>query len=268
MHRTSLRKNISGLRTLVALGCFGLLTTAAHASPDLVISNVSLSSSSITSGNDVTVTYDVWNIGTTTVTRRYQERFQLKPSSGSAYEVWVTSTQGTDIPAGSSVTRTTTVPIHGLAGSYDLRITADLGQAVSESNENNNTTTKALTITQPSGAQVSIQGMIYNPGSSHGHIMALQNCTQNVNCVRTFKLVSTGSSSAFLSITDNSDASTTVSDNCPTYLSSGSSCTLTIQHTLYSPTAREWGGDVSIYLGVPNQSDYEICIEDDDWLCR
>ena len=253
-----------------ATNCWGQTFTVAHniQQPDLIISNVSLSTGSVQSGQDVIVYYDVENIGNATVTPRYQERFLLKPSSGPAYEVYLGSTYGQDIPPGQSVSLAKTVQVTGAAGSYTLQVEADAGYAVAESNENNNITGTPITLTAPPVPQITISGLIYNPGSANGWLFALENCPQGSPCTRTFGLENTGGSTAGVYITDNSDPGTVVTDNCPSSLTPGQTCTITITHTLPSWVAREWGGDLSIAFGVPSQSKYKICIADDDTLCR
>lgn len=252
--------------------CYGQTYSIDHnlsptPKPDLIITNLSVSPSTVTSGQSVLVSYRVTNIGNATVTERFQERISLQPASGPAYEIFLTSTDGTDIPPGKSVNKVRTVTVFGSYGDYQLLVMADAGNAVMESNENNNTSSTPITIVPTSNPEITINGMIYNPGSGGGWTFALQNCVQTQLCTRHFTLESTGTTSAPVYITDNSDAITTVTDNCPSYLAPGQTCQITIQHTLDQGVAKRNGGELEVAFGNPSQPDYEICIEDTNWLC-
>ena len=253
-----------------ANNCWGQTFSIDHnlplQGPDLVITSVSLSTSSVTSGDDVVVYYTVKNIGDVTVTARYQEDFYLQPSNGTSPHT--SSTNGTDLAPGQSINLAETVTISAAPGFYSLVVKADSGNAVAESNENNNTNSTPITVTVPPYGQITIHDLIYNPGSGNGWTFALENCPQGSPCVRNFELESTGSTSVLVAITDNSDYLTTVSDDCPTYLPVGDSCYITIEYTLPPWGAMRMGGELSVAYATPSQSSYEICISDDATLCH
>lgn len=255
-----------------AYNCWGQTYKVEHnlplAGPDLVIENISVNPSSVVSGNDVTISYTIRNIGDVTVTARYQERILLKPSSGSAQELYVTSTKGQDLPPNGTYQVVTNQEINAAAGNYTIQVEADYGQAVAESDENNLFSGATLNVQAPTAGQLSIEGLTYNPSSGNGWRFAMHNCPQNVSCTRYFTVRNIGGSNAYFALVDNSDPGVTVTETCPTWVTPGGTCTISINYTMYSPTAKDIIGSLQVPGAEPAQSSYDICIADDDTLCR
>jgi hypothetical protein len=253
--------------------CWGQTYSIAHnlpvSGPDLVVQNLTVTPSSATSGSTVSISYDVKNVGNQTATQNYQERITLQPALGSAQEIWVTSAHVLDLAPQGVQHVTTNVDVYGSAGPYTLAVETDFLKVVPETNEINNFASRSFTAQTPASPQIVIDGLIYDPGAGNGWTFALQNCTQGVLCTRTFKVKSVGFSSAFFSLSYTSQNGTSVSHTCPSSLAPGSSCTITVRHTLPSGTAQRSGGNIDPNGTIfPSQSDYDICVEDTDWLCR
>jgi Divergent InlB B-repeat domain/CARDB/Right handed beta helix region len=123
---------------------------------DLAITGLSLSVSTVAPGSGVTVSYQVKNLGATTVTETYTERIYLSSDA-------VLSTPG-DVLLGASHGHTDdlalegthghsqvfTIPASTPPGNYFLLVQADAFGTVSEMNESNNVAAIALILATPS----------------------------------------------------------------------------------------------------------------------
>jgi len=118
---------------------------------DLVIEALTLSSTTVLPGGSLTVSYNVANRGTTTVTETYTERIYL--SSNATYEAGDTllgTSHGHTQDLATNVThahsQAVTIPSGTVAGSYYILVRADSLTAVTEVLEGNNVTAKGITV--------------------------------------------------------------------------------------------------------------------------
>jgi hypothetical protein len=120
---------------------------------DLVIEGLAVSPSSVAPGGSVTVTYNVANWGTTTVTETYTEKIYLSTDQAldTTLDTLLCTSHGhtTDLAANATHYNpcTVTIPSSTTSGSYYILVQADALAAVSESNEGNNVASVALTVT-------------------------------------------------------------------------------------------------------------------------
>ena len=118
----------------------------ADDSEDLVISNLTLSTSQVGGGDNVTITYTVTNQGTSDTWGSFVGLELISDSDPTKkYEradMWVPN-----LPAGASMTEqlVSTIPF-GLEGGYAIKAIADYYNNQTESNENNNERSVSLTI--------------------------------------------------------------------------------------------------------------------------
>lgn len=253
--------------------CFGqtyeITTSLPTQGPDLVIRNLTLSPSSIQAGGQVGVFYDVVNEGDVTVTAAYRERIVLRAPGQAPITLFVTLDHGQDLPPGASYSGAATVQPPGGAGSYAIDVEADAAGVIAESNENNNVSTRPLTITSSSVQQLTIDGLTYRPQAGDHWQFSMHDCTQGALCVRSLVVRNTGTVSTPVTVVDDSGKGTTLTHDCPSSLQVEKSCTITAQHVLPVGTAREYSGSVKIFgYTVPDQFSYPICIADDNSLCR
>ena len=123
------------------------VTVTARA--DLVIENLTLSSSSVRAGGTVVVSYRVANRGGATVTTTYTDRFFLAVAGGGETLIGTSHGHTTDLPPGATHahSQSVTIPAETAPASYSFRVRTDVFGFVSESNETNNTSAVPLTVT-------------------------------------------------------------------------------------------------------------------------
>lgn len=237
--------------------------------PDLVIEGITVTPNPVTSGDDVTVRYTVRNIGDTTVTARYRERILLQPVGGGAsIEAWVVSSHGQDLPPNGTLQVVVSVEINAPAGQYRVQVEADSSRAITESDESNVFNGPTLNVQAPAGGQITLTGLTYRPSSSNGWTFSMHNCPQTVSCTRSFGVENTGTGPALFYLQDFSHADATVSHNCPTSLPVGATCSISISSTLPLRVAKRPLGFLKVLNAMPAESSYQICIADDNTLCR
>lgn len=121
---------------------------------DLVTEELALSAGSVAAGGSVTASYRVANRGTATVTETYTEKLYLSTNATlEAGDVLLGTSHGHTndlaLNATHAHSQAVTVPAGTAAGSYFLVVQADSLAAVTETNEGNNITAVALTVTAP-----------------------------------------------------------------------------------------------------------------------
>ena len=125
--------------------------TVTLSTRDLVIENLSLSLASVAPGGSVTVSHNVANRGTVTVTETYTDRIYLSTDQTfDAADTLLGTSHGhmTDLASNAlhSNSQAVTIPVETAPGNYFILVQADALGAVSESNEGNNVTAAGLTV--------------------------------------------------------------------------------------------------------------------------
>ena len=136
--------------TAVALA----VTPPPPTAKDLVTEGLALSAGSVAAGSSVTASYRVANRGTTKVTETYTDKLYLSTNATlEAGDVLLGTSHGHTADLALNAThahsQAVTVPAGTAAGSYFLVVQADSLAAVTETNEGNNITAVALTVTAP-----------------------------------------------------------------------------------------------------------------------
>jgi len=144
-------------------------TATCSGGKDLVIEGLGLSASSVASGGSRTVSHNVVNRGTVTVTETYTDRIYLSTDQTyDAADILLGASHGhtADLaPNGTHAnSQAVTIPGGTAPGSYFILVRADALGVVSESNEGNNVTAVALTVTVSSKDLV-IENLAVSPAS-------------------------------------------------------------------------------------------------------
>jgi len=146
-----------------------LTVTVVAGGKDLRIESLRLSASSVASGGSTTVSHNVVNRGTVTVTETYTDRIYLSTDQTyDAADILLGTSHGhtTDLAPNAvhSNSQAVTIPGGTAPGSYFILVRADALGAVSENNEGNNVTAAALTVTVSSKDLV-IENLAVSPAS-------------------------------------------------------------------------------------------------------
>jgi len=118
---------------------------------DLVIEGLGLSSSSVAPGGSITVSYNIANRETKTVTENYTEKVYLSTNNtldGTDVLLATSILHTTDLPLNATLanSRSVTIPTGTTLGSYFILVEADALAVVAESDENNNVTASPFTV--------------------------------------------------------------------------------------------------------------------------
>ncbi len=129
--------------------------TAAGGSPDLRIESLGLSAASVARGGQVTVSYNVANRGSTTVSQTYTDRVYLSTNATLGGNVTLGTSHGHTVPLPANAThahsQAVTIPAGTTPGNYFILVQADVLAVVSEGNEGNNVTAIPITVTGAPG---------------------------------------------------------------------------------------------------------------------
>jgi hypothetical protein len=147
-------------------------TVVGNTSPDLVVSSLTSTTSSVVAGGTLSFSYTVKDIGTA-------------GAGASAVGISLdgkalSSAQISALTAGGSFSSSGIISTTGLAaGSHVLTVTADTTGLVTESNEANNATSLAFTVTAPALADLTVSGLATNAatvtqGASLGYSYSIQ----------------------------------------------------------------------------------------------
>lgn len=117
--------------------------------PDLSTSSQSVTTTSITAGSSVTVSCLIWNLGVSSASSSNVGYYLSTDNIWSAGDVYLGNSLGGALAASTSASRsaTVTIPAATAPGSYYILYYADYSGAETESNENNNVSSLAVTIT-------------------------------------------------------------------------------------------------------------------------
>ncbi|MFZ9846572.1 MAG: CARDB domain-containing protein [Flavobacteriales bacterium] len=160
--------------------------TVTAANIDLTIQSTPyLSTSSVSAGNNVSVSCYIYNNGNASVSYSFVGYYLSTDSTFSVNDTYLTSSLGYSLSAGSSSYRSATLTIPGqtAVGNYYILYYADYGAYNTESNENNNVKYKAITVTAPNidlvvntvyvspssinaGNTVTVDSYVYNMGTT------------------------------------------------------------------------------------------------------
>ena len=154
------------------------LSATTAAKPDLIIKEYpTLSSSSVNAGSSVTVSYELINQGGATAGASYTSFHLSSKNYFDGSSQFLADNSATSLNAGSSKTYTkaVTIPENTPAGNYYILVSADGDGDVTESNESNQTTYAAITVTnsnnnsqiQWSGYPWDVRSGTGNPGSNN-----------------------------------------------------------------------------------------------------
>jgi glucose/arabinose dehydrogenase len=125
--------------------------TAAGGSPDLRIESLGLSAASVAPGGQVTVSYNVANRGTGTVSQTYTDRIHLSTNATLGADTLVGTSHGHTVPLAANAThahsQAVAIPAGATHGNYFILVQADALGAIGESNEGNNVTAIPITVT-------------------------------------------------------------------------------------------------------------------------
>ena len=147
-------------------------TVVGNTSPDLVVSSLTSTTSSVVAGGNLSFSYTVKDIGTA-------------GAGASAVGISLdgkalSSAQISALAAGGSFSTSGVISTTGLAaGSHVLTVTADTTGLVTESNEANNAASLAFTVTAPALADLTVSGLATNAatvtqGASLGYSYSIQ----------------------------------------------------------------------------------------------
>jgi trimeric autotransporter adhesin len=145
------------------------VTTAAN--PDLVIQSPSLSAGTVLAGNAVTASCTIANSGTASATSSAVGYYLSTNTVWDVADIYLSYSAGSALASSATASRSSSVTIPGstMAGNYYILYFADYAGVVSETNESNNVSYVAITITNPAGIPDFI---IQSPTLSTGTITA------------------------------------------------------------------------------------------------
>ena len=125
--------------------------TAAGGSPDLRIESLGLSAASVAPGGQVTVSYNVANRGTGTVSQTYTDHIHLSTNASLGADTLLGTSHGHTVALAANAThahsQAVTIPAGTTPGNYFILVQADALAVVSEGNEGNNVTSIPITVT-------------------------------------------------------------------------------------------------------------------------
>ena len=116
-----------------------------------MIEGLGLSTRSVAPGGSITVSYNVANRDTNTVTENYTERVYLSTNNtldGADVLLGTSHLHTADLPLNATLanSESVTIPTGTTLGSYFILVEADALAVVAESNESNNVTASPLTV--------------------------------------------------------------------------------------------------------------------------
>lgn len=164
------------IRTLDVMG-FNLAgstptPTPTPSSPDLVVSSLTSTTSSVVAGGNLSFSYTVKDVGTAGA---------ASTTAGVSLDgKALTTAQISALVAGGSFSTSVIISTSGLTtGSHVLTVTADTTGLVIESNEANNATSLAFTVTAPALADLTVSGLSANSatvtqGTALGYSYSIQ----------------------------------------------------------------------------------------------
>jgi hypothetical protein len=198
--------------------------TVTAAKPDLIIKQYpTLSSSSVLAGNSVTVYYNVINQGNATAGSSSTSLHLSSKNYYDATAAYLTDITASSLSAGSSqsYSKSITIPASTPAGNYYILVSADGGLAITESNESNQTTYVAITVTVAKPDLIIKQ----YPTLSSSSVLAGNSVTVYYNVINQGNATAASSSTSLhLSSKNYYDATAAyLTDNTASSLSAGSS---------------------------------------------
>lgn len=140
--------------------------------PDLTIQNASFTSTSVIAGNSASFSYTVNNIGAGAANASSAGFYLSNDNKFDANDTYLNYTSVSSINSGSYSSKSTsvTIPSTTAAGNYYMLIVADYGNAVNESNENNNMSAVQMTVSPKTtdlySTNVALTSSIVAPGST------------------------------------------------------------------------------------------------------
>ncbi|UOQ72479.1 CARDB domain-containing protein [Hymenobacter cellulosilyticus] len=125
--------------------------TVVAPSIDLVIQQAYLNSTTTTGGTTISASHYVYNQGNTAAASSNVGYYLSTDATFSSNDVLLTSSTGGTLAAGNYSTRypSLTIPTGTTAGNYYVLFVADYLNTVTETNENNNVASAALTVVAP-----------------------------------------------------------------------------------------------------------------------
>jgi subtilase family serine protease len=140
----------------------------AGGGPDLVIEGLGLSAGSVAPGGQVTVSYNVANRGTGSLSGVYTDRLHLSTNATLGGDVVLGTSHGHNVPLPPNTThahsQAVTIPAGTAPGNYFILVQADALSAVAESSEGNNVTAIPVTVSG-GGPDLVIEGLGLSAGS-------------------------------------------------------------------------------------------------------
>jgi hypothetical protein len=152
--------------------------------PDLTLTNLNVTNTSVAAGSIANFKFDLKNIGTGNATGTFNVKSYLsKDNVLSADDIQDGSVPTGNLLAGQTVTQVggaMTVPANTLAGSYYIIVKADADNQITESNENNNVivSTMPITVTTTTGGNkpdlsLTLTASPQNPGQWKTSVLTL-----------------------------------------------------------------------------------------------
>ncbi|NES21052.1 MAG: hypothetical protein F6K41_19500, partial [Symploca sp. SIO3E6] len=137
--------------------------TVNSAKPDLIIKN-QLAASSVTAGSTLKITYSLKNQGSANASANYTKFYLSTDATYSSNDIQLGSDYISSVSTGITKIRDKYLSIGSniAAGNYYLLWKADANGNVSESNENNNVVSKAITVNSTSSQLVSISNLSFS----------------------------------------------------------------------------------------------------------
>ena len=134
--------------------------TVAAPSIDLVITSPSLSATSPSSGDQLLASCSITNNGNSAASYSYVGYYLSSDAIYDVGDTYLGYISGSTLAGGTSSSRSTyvTIPSTTSSGSYYILFMADYGSYVTETNENNNISSVAITITKPNYTTVPYTG--------------------------------------------------------------------------------------------------------------
>jgi subtilase family serine protease len=154
------------------------ITVVAPPKPDLIIN--SISATSVTAGTTLNFTYDIKNQGAGNAVTNYTGFYLSTDTILDGGDIYLGSDDVNPLTAGSSSTESASVNLAKTlaAGNYYLFAKADGGNAISESDENNNVSYQAITIAEAMKSDLiinSISATSATVGTSFNFSYSIQN---------------------------------------------------------------------------------------------
>jgi|GEM_PF-3578711 len=138
-------------------------TSTTLAKPDLIVESISVSPSNPTINQEVNITYTIKNQGNSTSTAFFIQGF-LDGSNYLSYQCQIPK----PLNPGESWSNTSAFPWNtrfSTAGVHTIRVAADVTDAISESNENNNEKTISINVSSGSNQQPTLSSGSVSPSS-------------------------------------------------------------------------------------------------------